>query len=78
MKNIRERAKEYCKSTLVGSNYIKGNAYVQGAKDVLQELAMTLSVSDKEHLEENLMLLYNELLGNIRLENGTIDDTLDF
>ena len=46
MKNIRERAKEYCKSTLVGSNYIKGNAYVQGAKDVLQELAMTLSVSN--------------------------------
>ena len=78
MKNIRERAKEYCKSTLVGSNYIKCNAYVQGAKDVLQELAMTLSVSDEEHLEENLMLLYNELLGDIRLENGTIDDTLDF
>jgi len=78
MKNIRERAKEYCKSTLVGSNDIKGNAYVQGAKDVLQELAMTLSVSDEEHLEENLMLLYNELMGDIRLENGTIDDTLDF
>lgn len=78
MKNIRERAKEYCKSTLVGSNYIKGNAYVQGAKDVLQELAMTLSVSDKEHIEENLMLLYNQLMGDIREEHGTIDDTLDF
>lgn len=78
MKNIRERAKEYCKSTLVGSNYIKGNAYVQGAKDVLQELSMVLSISDEEHLEENLMLLYNELMGDIRLENGTIDDTLDF
>jgi flagellin-specific chaperone FliS len=78
MKNIRERAKEYCKSTLVGSNYIKGNAYVQGAKDVLQELSMVLSISDEEHLEENLMLLYNELMGDIRLENGTIDNTLDF
>ena len=78
MKNIRERAKEYCKSTLVGSNYIKGNAYVQGAKDVLQELSMVLSISDEEYLEENLMLLYNELMGDIRLENGTIDDTLDF
>ena len=66
------------KNTVSLPYYIKGNAYVQGAKDVLQELAMTLSVSDKEHLEENLMLLYNELLGDIRLENGTIDDNLDF
>jgi flagellin-specific chaperone FliS len=63
---------------LVGSNYIKENAYVQGAKDVLRELSMTLSVSDKEHLEENLMLLYNQLMGDIREEHGTIDDTLDF
>lgn len=78
MKNIRERAKEYCKSTLVGSNYTRENAYVQGAKDVLRDLSMTLSVSDEEHLEENLMLLYNQLMGDIREEHGTIDDTLDF
>ena len=78
MKDIHERAKEYCKSTLVGSNYIKGNAYVQGAKDVLQELSMVLATSDKDHLEENLMLLYNELMGDIRLKNGAIDDILDF
>jgi flagellin-specific chaperone FliS len=78
MKNIREKADEYCKSTLVGSNYVKRNAYIQGAKDVLKELSMTLSVSNEEHLEENLMLLYNELMGDIRLENGTIDDNLEF
>ena len=78
MKDIHERAKEYCKSTLVGSNYIKGNAYVQGAKDVLQELSMVLVTSDKNHLEENLMLLYNDLMGDVRLKNGAIDDILDF
>jgi flagellin-specific chaperone FliS len=78
MKDIHERAKEYCKSTLVGSNYIKGNAYVQGAKDVLQELSMVLATSDKSHLEENLMLLYNDLIGDVRLKNGAIDDILDF
>jgi len=78
MKNIREKADEYCKSTLVGSNYVKRNAYIQGAKDVLKELSMTLSVSNEEHLEENIMLLYNELMGDIRLENGTIDDNLEF
>lgn len=74
MKNIRERAKEYCKSTLVGSNYIKANAYLQGAKDVLQELSMALAVSDKEHLEESLMLLHNELMGDSRIESEVIDD----
>lgn len=78
MKDIHERAKEYCKSTLVGSNYIKGNAYVQGAKDVLQELSMVLATSDKDHLEENLMLLYSQLMGDVRLKNGAIDDILDF
>lgn len=78
MKNITERAEDYCKSTLVGSNYIKRNAYIQGAKDVLKELSMTLSVSDDEHLEENLMLLYNQLMEDTRLENDTIDVDLDF
>ncbi len=78
MKNITERAEDYCKSTLVGSNYIKRNAYIQGAKDVLKELSMTLSVSDDEHLEENLMLLYNQLMEDTRLENETIDVDLDF
>ena len=78
MKNITERAEDYCKSTLVGSNYIKGNAYIQGAKDVLKELSMTLSVSDDEHLEENLMLLYNQLMEDTRLENKTVDVDLDF
>jgi hypothetical protein len=33
--NINEMAKEYIKSTLVGSSYIKECAYKQGAKDVV-------------------------------------------
>ena len=76
MKTIKERAEEYAHSTLVGSPYIKKNAYIQGAKDVLQELSMTLSVSDDEHLEDNLMLLWNQLMGDIRSENKVLDDNL--
>ncbi len=33
--NINEMAKEYIKSTLAGSSYIKECAYKQGAKDVV-------------------------------------------
>ena len=33
--NINEMAKEYIRSTLAGSSYIKECAYKQGAKDVV-------------------------------------------
>ena len=38
MATIKEMAEEYCKSTLVGSNYIKGNAYETGANAVLEKI----------------------------------------
>jgi flagellin-specific chaperone FliS len=77
MKTIKERAEEYAHSTLVGSPYIKKNAYIQGAKDVLKELSLTLSVSDDEHLEGNIMALWNELMGDERIEQEVINDNLE-
>ena len=58
---IEEKACEYVKSTLVGSPYIKKQAYLQGARDVLTELELTISVSEKGWLESNLKRLIKEL-----------------
>jgi flagellin-specific chaperone FliS len=77
MKTIKELAEEYAHSTLVGSPYIKKNAYIQGAKDVLKELSLTLSVSDDEHLEGNIMALWNQLMGDERIEQEVINDSLE-
>ena len=77
MKTIKERAEEYAHSTLVGSPYIKKNAYIQGAKDVLKELSLTLSVSDDEHLEGNIMALWNQLMGDERKELDTVTHIID-
>ena len=75
--SIQELAEEYCKSTLVGSTYIKSHAYIQGAKDVLKELLMTLSVSEDCHLKNNLQKLISELKGNLEFENEIINDNLN-
>ena len=77
-KTIVESAHDYCKSTLVGSTYIKSHAYVQGAMDVLKELSMTLSVSEDESLKDNLKILIKDLKGDLEFENGTIDDNINF
>lgn len=77
-KTIEELADDYCKSTLVGSQYVRKNSYIQGAKDVLQEVIATISVSDDEWLRDNLSKLILELKGNLQFDNGTIEDNLDF
>ena len=59
--SIEERAEEYIKATLVGSPYVKKNAYLQGARDVLNELELTISVSEDGWLESNLKTLIREL-----------------
>lgn len=59
--SIEERAEEYVKTTLVGSPYVKKNAYLQGARDVLNELELTISVSEDGWLENNLKTLIREL-----------------
>ena len=63
--SIEDKANEYVKSTLVGSQYVKKNAYIQGAKDVLTELELTISVSENGWLEGNLKKLIDELKGKI-------------
>lgn len=77
-KTIEELADDYCKSTLVGSQYVRKNSYIQGAKDVLQEVMATISVSDDEWLRSNLRTLTLGLKGNLQFDNGTIEDNLDF
>ena len=59
--SIKEKADEYVKSTLVGSPYIKEQAYLQGARDVLTEIELTISVSKEGWLESNLKKLIKEL-----------------
>ena len=61
--SIEEKAKEYCRSTLVGSTYLKKMSYIQGAKDVLRELELTISVSEDGWLESNLKKLIKQLKG---------------
>lgn len=78
MKTIVESAHDYCKSTLVGSTYIKSHAYVQGAMDVLKELSITVSVSDDESLKDNLKILIKDLKGDLEFDNGTIDNNINF
>lgn len=77
-KTIEELADDYCKSTLVGSQYVRKNSYIQGAKDVLQEVMATVAVSDDEWLRSNLRTLTLGLKGNLQFDNGTIEDNLDF
>ncbi len=77
-KTIEELADVYCKSTLVGSQYVRKNSYIQGAKDILQEVMTTISVSDDEWLRDNLSKLILELKGNLQFDNGTIEDNLNF
>ena len=69
MSSITEMAELYTKSTLVGSQYVRKNAYIQGAKDVLNELILTMSVSEDGWLESNLKTLIKELKGDIDISN---------
>lgn len=77
-KTIEELADDYCKSTLVGSQYVRKNSYIQGAKDVLQAVMATVSVSEDEWLRSNLRTLTLGLKGNLQFDNGTIEDNLNF
>lgn len=77
-KTIEELADDYCKSTLVGSQYVRKNSYIQGAKDVLQAVMATIAVSDDEWLKSNLRTLILGLKGNLQFDNGTIEDNLNF
>lgn len=78
MSSIIEMAEQYAKSTLVGSQYVRKNSYIQGAKDVLQAVMATVAVSDDEWLRSNLRTLTLGLKGNLQFDNGTIEDNLDF
>ena len=79
METIEEKAKEYSHATLVGSPYIKENAYIQGAKDILHDIMLTMSISEEGYLEENLTKLIKNLKGNLTFEDvGYIEDDLDF
>ena len=77
-KTIEELADDYCKSTLVGSQYVRKNSYIQGAKDVLQAVMDTVSVSEDEWLRSNLRTLTLGLKGNLQFDNGIIEDNLNF
>lgn len=57
MIGIEQMAEEYVKSTLVGSPYVKRNAYIQGALDVLKKVS---TASD-------LKALMEELKGNLEI-----------
>ena len=78
METIENKAREYARSTLVGSAYAKENAYVQGAKDILHEVMLTMSVSEEGYLERNLIKLIKNLKGSLTFDNvGYIEDDLD-
>ena len=77
-KTIEELADDYCKSTLVGSQYVRKNSYIQGAKDVLQAVMATIAVSEDEWLRSNLRILTQGLKGDLQFDNGTIEDNLNF
>jgi hypothetical protein len=77
-KTIEELADDYCKSTLVGSQYVRKNSYIQGAKDVLQAVMDTIAVSEDEWLRSNLRILTQGLKGDLQFDNGTIEDNLNF
>lgn len=78
MGTIEERAKEYSHSTLVGSQNIKETSYIQGGKDVLKELIMTISVSEDDSLKDNLIQLIHELKGDLCLKEEIMDVELPF
>lgn len=78
MKNIEEMAEEYANSTLVGSPYVKKNAYIQGAKDILNEIILTLSVSEEGWLKSNIKSLIGSLKGNLTFEKKAIKDDINF
>jgi flagellin-specific chaperone FliS len=78
METIEEKAKEYAHATLVGSPYVKENAYIQGAKDILHTLMLTMSISEDGYLEENLVKMIKYLKGNLTFEDvGYIEDDLN-
>lgn len=77
MDTIEEKAKAYSHSTIYGSSYIKENAYIKGAKDVLHELMLTMSISEEGNLEENVIKMIKFLKGNLTFEDvGYIEDDL--
>ena len=74
MKTIEENAKEYAKSS-----YEKETAYIEGAKDVLSELMLCISVSEGGWLEYNVNKLIENLKGNLKFDNEIVnDDELPF
>ena len=76
-KTLQNLATNYCKSTLVGSNYVKKNAYIQGGMDVLGEVLMTLSVSTTpDWAVRNIKLMVERLKGDLTLDNEVLDDNL--
>lgn len=69
METIKEMAEEYCKSTLVGSNYIKRNSYETGANAVLKKIESLIEDRNGEgevyhyNLYMGLQKLVKELKG---------------
>ena len=78
MENCLENmAADYCKSTLVGGNYVKKNAYIQGGMDILKEVLMTLSVSTTpDWAVRNIKLMVKRLKGDLTFDNQVLDDNL--
>ena len=60
MKTIQQRAREYANYTIC-----KGNeeAFLAGATTVIEELKMVMSVSEEQHLRENIQKMINYLEG---------------
>ena len=63
MSKAEERAEEYCKSTLVGSPYVKKMAYLKGYHQAEKDLALTW---------EDLEKLW-ELMSTKRINDGLFD-----
>ena len=75
METIEKKAKEYIKYNGGSSPLMQYFAYVQGAKDILHDLMMTMSVSEDGHLENNLKILIKSLKGKLNFNDvGIIDD----
>ena len=74
MKSIEETASEKFPKVIdqdgFDNNKEGHSAYIEGAKDVLNEVMMTISVSTEDYLRKNLLELVRELKGNYAKEDN--------
>ena len=74
MKTIEETASEKFPKVIDQDGFDNNKeghaAYIEGAKDVLNEVTMTISVSTEEYLRKNLLELISQLKGNYANEDN--------